>query len=537
MTWTGRALGLRRAFARIAAVQVVLICWLMLAAAAQADVTVTVGSSCSLAHAVDYANGMVESGCSSAAPSGTTTIMVPSGNYMLTSTLDLEANIAIEGTGASQPVISGGGNVRVFWISSSAQVTLSDLTITHGMSPAPAACTGACSPQSGGNGGGILNGGNLTLEGSLVTLNVAADGRAGAAGVALCTSGCPPVQGQNGGDGGNGGGLANFGVLKVVNSEITDNAAGNGSAATDGVSGTGSDISAGQNGGDGGVGGAGGGIYSGAGATATIEDSNIAGNAAGHGGAGGSGSTATENNQNGGNGGLGGDGGAGGGIASAGTLSISGATVASNQPGAGAAGGAGGAGLGSGSSKLHAAGGPGGNGGGVAALGASTLDTTTLTNDTITANSTLGGGQGLLIDATPGQGAGIFQGAPTAAMMVSFTTVAANDDYGSEVSDGSGIAATGGGGVTESGSIISGNGSGTDGNCFGGVSNAGGNVAYEAGASGGCPGLVGDPKLGTFASYGGPTQTLPLGSGSAAIGAVPLAACSQTQDQRGVGRP
>jgi hypothetical protein len=53
-----------------------------------------------------------------------------------------------------------------------------------------------------------------------------------------------------------------------------------------------------------------------------------------------------------------------------------------------------------------------------------------------------------------------------------------------------------------------------------------------------CPGTNGDPKLGQLAANGGPTQTLALGTGSAAIDAIPAtgAGCPAT-DQRGLPRP
>jgi hypothetical protein len=49
---------------------------------------------------------------------------------------------------------------------------------------------------------------------------------------------------------------------------------------------------------------------------------------------------------------------------------------------------------------------------------------------------------------------------------------------------------------------------------------------------------VADAKLGELGSHGGPTQTIPLQSGSSAIGLAPVAVCDGlTVDQRGVKRP
>ena len=61
-------------------------------------------------------------------------------------------------------------------------------------------------------------------------------------------------------------------------------------------------------------------------------------------------------------------------------------------------------------------------------------------------------------------------------------------------------------------------------------------LTFPAGT--GCPGMTGDPHLAALADNGGPTQTLALGSGSAAIDKIPTAGagCPVT-DQRGIARP
>lgn len=92
-------------------------------------------------------------------------------------------------------------------------------------------------------------------------------------------------------------------------------------------------------------------------------------------------------------------------------------------------------------------------------------------------------------------------------------------------------------------SIISAN-VGTNANCEGGVADGGGNIAFPD--AGGCTGFaVADPKLDPagLAGNGGPTQTIALLAGSAAIDAVPAGSCldavgaALTNDQRGVTRP
>jgi hypothetical protein len=69
------------------------------------------------------------------------------------------------------------------------------------------------------------------------------------------------------------------------------------------------------------------------------------------------------------------------------------------------------------------------------------------------------------------------------------------------------------------------------------VVNGGHNLSFGDSS---CPNTfaAGDPKLGALKNTGGPTQTMALGSGSAAINQVPIAGaqCPST-DQRGVARP
>jgi hypothetical protein len=524
----------RRARLLVVLLYGVLVASAVLASGAQADVSITVGGSCTLNKAVLYADGTAEPACSSAVPTGTTTIDVPAGTYMITGTLQITRATAIVGAGVTATTISGGGTMRVFDIGPNVQARISGALITGGSSPAPT-CGSSCSPQAGSDGGGILNDGTLTVANVDIIGNSASAGLAGNAGVMLCTTGCPAVPGQNGGHGGNGGGIANDGNLTVIDSTFANDTAGAGAAGTRGSSGTGSDDSAGQNGGNGGDGGAGGGIYNAPGATATISGSLVDVDAAGAGGNGGNGSTATLNNTNGGTGGAAGNGGLGGGIANLGTLILTTSTIATNTGGAGGNGGAGGSGLGSGSGGSGGDGGVGGNGGGIAATGSAIVDTTILQNDTIAANSTRTGGTGGFISGVPGVGAGVFSSA-AAQVTLGFVTVAGNANNGSAGPYGSGIYVASGT-VEAAGSIVSGNGGGAQGNCDGSVTDGGHNVAYQAGSSGGCPGIVGDPKLGTLGPNGDPAQTMALGAGSAAANVVPLAACSVTTDQRGVPRP
>ncbi len=104
--------------------------------------------------------------------------------------LDITQSIAIDGLGANQLAVSGGGNSEVFNVSSGTTVTISGLTITGG---------------SANQGGGISNAGNLTLDDDVVTNNQAA----GPVATTL----------------GDGGGIYNSGTLALDGSAVTDNLA------------------------------------------------------------------------------------------------------------------------------------------------------------------------------------------------------------------------------------------------------------------------------------------------------------------------
>ena len=81
--------------------------------------------------------------------------------------------------------------------------------------------------------------------------------------------------------------------------------------------------------------------------------------------------------------------------------------------------------------------------------------------------------------------------------------------------------------ITVENSVFAGNG------CVGPTIDGGGNLDWP---DSGCPGTNGDPRLGVLADNGGPTPTMALGPGSAAIDSALAANCPAT-DQRGVARP
>ena len=135
--------------------------------------------------------------------------------------LFIAKDLTIQGPGAGELAISGGGAARVFDIAQGAHVAISGLTIEGGN-----ARTGAFDPVStDGYGGGILNEGTLSLSGCMVTGNTAQYYGGGIANFgAMTMSGCT-VTGDTAGYGA--GGVYNKGTLTVVDSTVTQNVAGN----------------------------------------------------------------------------------------------------------------------------------------------------------------------------------------------------------------------------------------------------------------------------------------------------------------------
>ncbi len=130
--------------------------------------------------------------------------------------LDVLGELTISGGGAAKTIVDGGKLDRVFEIHHEAQVDISDVTVRNGKSP------------DGEDGGGIFNGGRLTLTDAVVSDNVA---------VAL-----PLTPGGRGGGihnegdlqlnhvrlehnraDGAGGGLINLGKAEVANGAILEN--------------------------------------------------------------------------------------------------------------------------------------------------------------------------------------------------------------------------------------------------------------------------------------------------------------------------
>lgn len=484
------------------------------------DETQAGNATCSLREATLYANGAAEPDCAATPASGLTTITVPAGVYVLTGgALSLTGNVAIAGAGATTTTITAAAASQVFVGVATARAAISDVAVTGGNtgSVCGGGMCGLGQPLFGIPGGGIANAGALSLTRVIVTGNTT-----GAGGINPQCTVANPAGGCSGGNGGNGGGISNTGTLTITNSTITGNSTGAGAAGAAGPPN--------QSPGNSGSGGSGGGISNSG--TLTISNSTIAGNTTG---AGPDGIRGADASPRGGNASAGGAGGSGAGIESSGPLVISGTTLVGNRPGAGGQGAAGGNGSGAGADGGNgSAGGAGGSGGAID----STTDMT-ITNSTIVANSAAAGGAAGTNGTPSGPGAGPGPGQPgigggidQRAMGTTLThvTVTANSAAGA----GGGVDGAGGT-VTVANSIIAGNVAAPPNlNCAGVLVDQGGNVEFAAAS---CPAgfAHADPKLTGLADNGGPTQTIALQPGSAAIQHVRT--CVLRADQRGVSRP
>ncbi len=175
--------------------------------------TVTV-SNCSNSGA-----GSLPGAVSSAGAGDTITFSVscpPSSPISLASPIVITKDVTIAGPGASQLAVTGNDLVQDFIVGVGVTAMISGITIEHGA--ANAFCGGPC----GASGGGIENGGTLTVTDSTVTDSSANSG---------CNSNC----------GAAGGGIENnaSGTLTVTNSSVTDNSANIGCSSACGAAGGG----------------------------------------------------------------------------------------------------------------------------------------------------------------------------------------------------------------------------------------------------------------------------------------------------------
>lgn len=139
--------------------------------------------------------------------------------------LFISKDLTIQGPGAGELAISGGGATRVFEIAQGANVAISGLTIEGGN-----ATTGAYDPHPYDDyGGGILNEGTLTLSGCTVTDNALNSGvlywGGGIANLGTMTMSDCTVTGNHAAYGG---GIYNSGTLTVLSSTVINNSAADG---------------------------------------------------------------------------------------------------------------------------------------------------------------------------------------------------------------------------------------------------------------------------------------------------------------------
>lgn len=430
-------------------------------------------------------------------------------------------NLTIAGVGPSKTILDACKlGDRALEVKSGATVIVRGLTITNG--DAQAGSAGDTNMNTGGKGadggagtgaGAILNDGTLTLTDTAVTNSHAGDGGSGGSG------GPNGGSGGDGGDGGRGGGIYNAAnaTLTIQDSTLSSNAAGNGG---DGGAGTAGTTAAGGSGGSGGSGSNGGALLNDDG-TVRITGSTLDGNHSGSGGAAQKGQNGAATGGNGGDGGNGGSAGVGAGItADTGSLQAINDTIAGNLAGDGKPGGAAGEENG-GDLYQDGQAGDGGNGGTGAGLWSKVSDTE-LTNVTVADNAA-------------GKGAPAGHPGPS------------NPRPGTDGSDGIGGGAyvvNGSPGTTLRNTVLTNNQPGGD--CRGTVTDGGHNLVFSPPSVGPLPTdvcdvthfLKSDPKLGPLQSNAGPTLTMALGAGSAALDQVPAAGagCPAT-DQRGAPRP
>ena len=153
----------------------------------------------------------------------------------------------------------------------------------------------------------------------------------------------------------------------------------------------------------------------------------------------------------------------------------------------------------------------GGGGGGIASF----FGTLTVTNSTVSGNSTMG--------SSPSKGAALFVDNGGTASLVN-DTIAANT---------SPVAAVSGENNHISARLTIVNNPASPANCAGTINDLGNNLWF-GGTGGTCPGVNADPRLAALANNGGVSRTMALGAGSAAIDAG--GACPSF-DQRGFPRP
>ena len=290
----------------------------MLPAAAAGTYTVTStlddGSAGTLRNAIAQAN----------ADPGATIVFGPGVSGVIAlqgAELEIAASMTIVGPGAGVVQVDGGGDFRVFTILlPSAQVGISNLAVQNGSADTDPNLV------TNGAGGGIYNGGALTLTGCTLSGNAASFGGGIYNGGALTLTGCT-VSGNAAAEGA-GGGIYSTGMVTLTGCTLSDNSAFYAGGVYNGSTGTATNCTVSSNSAAASIdgnSGSGAGLYNDG--ALTLTGCVISGNTA-YGG--------TADN--------GGSGGSGGGLYSDGTLTLTGCTVSGNTatPNADSSGGLGG---------------------------------------------------------------------------------------------------------------------------------------------------------------------------------------------------
>jgi|GEM_PF-2645670 len=388
------------------------------------------------------------------------------------SSLVIDKDLTISGPGAAVLEISGNQKSRVFSVAAGVSASVSGLKISNGVAPwnPPDSVPGA------GDGGGVLNCGNLSISDCNFTNNHAGFG---AGGISNYVYGSPigQVQATAGGPGGSGGAIANTSgaSLTIQRCLFTSNTAGDG--GNGGYQGSGF-------GREGGAAGHGGAIANRSSLAGAIEvaDSTFTANSAGSGGSYG-GSVGGSSNK-------GGDGGA--------IYSITGGVTLTGCTFSGNAGGKGSPGASPSAGTISILPGAGGSGGGLALFGNGMC---LLKNCTLSGNRA-GTGGSYPGAGTPGLGGGLY--GDTHLALVSCTSANSSLGAGIHWTSIQSYAAT------LRNTIVA------DGLTGAFVSQGHNLVNSTAGSTGIVAGVNGDLvsiiALGTLADNGGPTPTLlPLG--------------------------
>jgi uncharacterized repeat protein (TIGR01451 family) len=326
-----------------------------------------------------------------------------------------------------------------------------------------------------------------------------------------------------GGNGGDGGGIYNTGGLTLTDDIVSGNTTGSGGIGGDGtisISGASDTVVIG----DGGSGGDGGGIYNTG--SLTLTNDTVSGNTTGSGGNGGdddvTATGATDTLEIGS-----GNGGDGGGIYNTGSLTLTNDTVSGNTTGSGGNGGNDNVTASGNNNTLDIGSADGGDGGGIYNTGTGSL---TLTSDTVSGNTTGSGGNPGSNDVTVTGVGDIFNlsdgigGSGGGIYNDGTATISADTVSGNGAGAGGGISFDGSA-LTLTDTIVANSPSG--GNCaFAGGSLIDGGYNLDSGTT--C-GLTGpndktnvSPQLGPLQENGGPTATMALASTSPTVDAIPL---------------